>query len=93
MPTLTTEQLIKQSKTPPKPQTQLDWSGAPMKSGDYYGGRPEHCAPAAVKPEEPTPSRSGKRIISPEGRANLRAAMQRARQVMLHNREKRKANA
>ena len=82
------------------PQTQLDWTGAPMREGQPYGGKPEHCAPET--PPEDKDAKKGvqrrsnaplKRQFSAQGLANLRASMKRCREALEQKRARAKANA
>jgi len=65
-----------------------------MKEGQRYGGRPEHCAPEPLQEEKPSANqRHRKKRFSPEGLANLRASMLKARAIRDAKRAKEKANA
>ncbi len=61
MPVITTN-IIGKSEANPKPVTGVNYAGEPMKPGDYYNGRSEHCAPdvANTQPAR-TPTRRAKR--------------------------------
>ena len=65
-----------------KPQTELDWTGNPMRTGDNYYGE---------KPPETPPEKPHKRY-SAEGLANLRASMARCRARQAEKRARAKAN-
>ena len=44
MAIVTTKSLGIGSENDPKPVRGIDYAGQPMKPGDSYNGRPEHCA-------------------------------------------------
>ena len=88
---LTTAKLKENTRTTP-----LDWSGAPMREEDYYGGRPEHNAPPpeAITNEPSTPrKRRRRKRFSAQALANLRASMARTRAIRDAKRAQAKANA
>ncbi len=63
---LTTKSVGLTSETAnPKPVTGVNYAGEPMKPGDYYNGRLEHCAPDVANTHQTrvsaTPTRRAKR--------------------------------
>ena len=81
---ITTEKL-KQSK----PQIQINWTGAPIAEGEgYYGAEKPSEEPLA---SATSPATARKRTLTPQGLANLRASMAKARAALISKQQKRKA--
>src|SRR5436305_2657737 len=63
----------------PKPVTELNWAGQPMRPEEAYGGKPEHWPITEITKR----ARRGIRAMTDQRLAQLREGMRKAREAKL----------